>query len=156
MQRLETPAQFNRAHQQMVALLPLRAFVLVAAADGAIDRREIRQGLRGLEELADTTVVGAAALEHLQTAPFGEVLEELASETPAAHGAALMVVGAVLDEALGARAVQEKRAVVRYARSVAEASGGWFGFGAKADDSQEAVLGMISVALRVPGLQVHD
>jgi uncharacterized tellurite resistance protein B-like protein len=123
-------------------------FLLVAAADGSIDKKELKRfsGLMAEEEYGILAAVMSQAgwsMEQLLAA-CKQRLQDPVNE--------LMELGQVIDRRLPAdTAVQFKSALLKLGHAIAQASGGLLGFGKKIDNDEATMLTLIIAAFSQSG-----
>lgn len=134
-----------------IAAAPVIVFMLVAAADGKADAKEISAfGKKLTENLASGSRVMKGAV--MRAAPNLQLLIEKLTETGVEGMAGLLVAARqMVDETLG-RGEGHRFASALYAlgESVASASGGFFGFGNKISAEERVILNGLKKLLRIP------
>ena len=123
-------------------------FLLVAAADGSIDKKELKRF--GTLLAKDEYAILAAAM-----AQAGLSIEQLLSackerlQDPVNE---LMALARVIDARLPTdTALQFKTALLKLGHAIAQASGGFLGFGKKIDKQEAAMLALIVAAFSQSG-----
>ena len=123
-------------------------FLLVAAADGSIDKKELKRfsQLMAQDEYAILTAAMAQvgwSIEQLLAA-CKERLKDPVNE--------LMALAKVVDSRLPAdTALQFKAALLKLGHAIAQASGGFLGFGKKIDKQEATMLAVIVAAFSQSG-----
>ncbi len=118
-------------------------FLLVAAADGTIDKKELKRFSQLMSEeeygiLAAVMNQAGWSMEELLAA-CKQRLQDPVNE--------LMALGQVIDKRLpGDTAVQFKAALLKLGHAIAQASGGFLGFGKKIDKQEATMLALIVAA----------
>ncbi|MBT3223659.1 MAG: hypothetical protein HN348_31695 [Proteobacteria bacterium] len=125
--------------------VPFAIFLLVSAADGKFQKKELVAFLECIKSSGDETIREAMVIAKVRA---DEVIAELAEDV---DGALPMVEEAstIIDERLTLKeGVRVKRTLFNAARATARASGGgWFGLGAKIGHEERKALKQISDAL---------
>ncbi len=121
-------------------------FLLVAAADGKVDKKELKQFSKLLADERFAMLAGAMA-------SAGTSIEQLlmaAQQRLKNPMVELLELRRVIDTHLSpAGAAQFKTALQSFGQAIAEASGGFFGFGRKVDKHEAAMLKVIGTTLGV-------
>lgn len=125
---------------------PLLVFMLIAAADGTVDKKE-RAMLAKLCENVDkfpNPLFKAAVGEMVKNAEryFGEFQAEGFDCV-----AALKAAAAALHESHPAEAKEFKLCLLTWGQSIAEASGGFLGFGKKMGQEEAQMLAVVAISL---------
>lgn len=134
----------------MIASAPVIVFLLVAAADGNVDRKEVAAFAKGLEaNLSGKSSIMAGALAravlHLE-----ELIQALAAESPVERAAMLVVALQLVERDAGVpRARIFARALYELGENVAQASGGFMGFGNKIGKEEQVVLDALKKLLNL-------
>jgi len=123
-------------------------FLLVAAADGSIDKKELKrfsQIMAQEEYRILAAVMSQAGLSFEQLlAACKERLQDPVNE--------LMALGQVSEQRRPAdTAIQFKAALLKLGHAIAQASGGFLGFGKKIDKHEAAMLALIVAAFSLSG-----
>ncbi len=126
---------------QKLTYSPFLAFMLVAAADGSIDKKEIKSFIKTL-----STQENPLMLELLGSC--GEAPDKIISHLASLGSDApllLQEITEVLDSKLPEKhALAFKLELLHIGKNVAEASGGFFGFGKKASKEEKLALALIA------------
>ncbi|MBT8447456.1 MAG: DUF4299 domain-containing protein [Gammaproteobacteria bacterium] len=135
--------------EKMLVSAPVAIFLLVAAADGSIDKKEVAAFQSQLVTSLASTDERVGALSMACMAQFQEILGGLQSGGPDLCLRVLIQARAAAERVLGADNDQQYLVVLNdMAISIAEASGGGlFGFGKKIGKEERAVLELIEQAL---------
>ena len=122
---------------------PLIAFLLVAAADGNIDKKEANVCVDDLTELStqQTHPLTARMMERALAIMPTALPELMNSENPMED--LLGVNGLINDKIGGQDAKIMKTSVLLMGEKIAKASGGFFGFGKKIDKDEEQALQLL-------------
>ncbi|MCD6052802.1 MAG: hypothetical protein K0Q55_4224 [Verrucomicrobia bacterium] len=130
---------------------PLLVFIMVAAADGKVDKKEMIAFRQILENIEDCSSQLLIALIQGVTIPKIEIfLSELTSGDVSPIDE-LKSIAVTLDQYYAEHARQFKESLVDIARRIAEASGGVFGFGQKIDENETTVIAGIALMLGLHG-----
>jgi hypothetical protein len=128
---------------------PLLAFLMVAAADGNVDKKEMAKfqqlvmSAAGKSPLFGKVVAGMVP-------KLGEHAQKLVELGPIGWSLELMRLSKILDEKHNADAKSYKQALYDIAKQVAESSGGgWFGFGKKIGEGEKAALDLLETFLQL-------
>lgn len=140
-----TPATGPSAEENtIITRSPLLIFLLVAAADGKVDRKE----LAGFEKVISSVMIGATPrLRQAMSDMLPEMeqhLEALSEINPVDE---LKRLAAVLDTCCPKEAEAFKRELMGIAVKIAESSGGFLGFGSKVSDEEKAAIAGIGITL---------
>ena len=128
-------------------------FLLVAAADGSIDKKELKRFSQLMAEeeyaiLAAMMVQAGIPIEQLLAA-CKERLADPVNE--------LMSLGQIIDDRLPAdAALQFKAALLKFGHAIAKSSGGFLGFGRKVDKQEAAMLALIVAAFSQSGASAAE
>lgn len=128
-------------------------FLLVAAADGSIDKKELKRFSQLMAEeeyaiLAAVMVQAGLPIEQLLAA-CKERLADPINE--------LMSLGQIIDNRLPAdAALQFKAALLKFGHAIAQSSGGFLGFGRKVDKQEAAMLALIVAAFSQSGASAAE
>ncbi len=148
-----TTSPFSSDQWRDLLRAPLLVFAVVAGADGTIDKKEIR---KFQEQLLAAATGHQGLMRELITA----LLADMEAQTRAVLGGevepveALKRVAAALDGRLPADEAQAvKIELLRMGKGIAEASGGFFGFGSKISKAEKQALAalVILLNLEIPG-----
>ena len=134
--------QLSDQDRQVIAQAPVLVFLLVSAADGTIDKREIK----GFESiLTDSSCAGLLALMSLAGLSVVETLRQL-TEQPVDYLAELQHISRVIEMRLPAADAQQlKLQLYDLGHKVARASGGFMGLvGNPISDQEHTALKVIA------------
>jgi hypothetical protein len=133
---------------EMLARAPLMVFMLVAAADGKVYKKE----LAGFEAIIDAVMAGATPLLRKAMSEMLPQLErflnEMAERNPVED---LQRVAAILDTHYPSEAEVFKRTLIAIAIKIANASGGFLGMGSKISKDEKIAIAAIAVTLGLAG-----
>ena len=144
-----TAAELNdsRDLEHLACAAPF-VFLLVAAADGTVDKKELK---RFSQLMADEEYAILAAVMVQAGLPIEQLLAACQKRL-ADPVNELMSLGQVIDNRLpGDTARQFKAALLKLGHAIAQASGGFFGFGKKMDEKEAAMLALIIAAFSQSG-----
>lgn len=133
---------------KFIAQGPVIAFLMVAAADGKVDRKEVQRFVTLLQQFAARQELPhIAKMMRLTLANFEEIFERLAPGQ--VNPIQLMqALTNLIDGSLSATdAGLLKSAIFYLAKEVASSSGGFLGFGPKISKSEKMSLGMLAMLL---------
>lgn len=153
--RIAAPAAATPEEKEFLARSPLLVFLLVAAADGKVDKKE----LAAFDKIVEASLGSTNDLvRQTITQMLPEVerhLEELTSEgvNPLEE---LKRVAAILDSNHPNEAEEFKIYLLVVATKIAQSSGGFLGFGKKIDDREAAAIAAIAVTLGIKDLACED
>jgi len=139
-----TPPDLTEEDWNLISLAPISAFLLVAAADGKIDKKEMKACSDVLSDLASqqehplTAKMMQSALLNLPIV----IPRLLSSENPMEE---LLNANILINEKIGGEDAKiMKNSVLVMAKKIAEASGGFLGFGNKIDEDEKQALQLLS------------
>jgi hypothetical protein len=134
--------------EEIIARSPLLVFLLVAAADGRVDKKELLQ----FQKLLTTASQSQSPLfrQTLNTLPskLQEYTKSLVEAGAISWMLELVQLSGILDEKHADEAKSFKESLYALAVQVAEsAGGGWFGLGQKISEEEKAALDMLRATL---------
>ena len=140
---------FHLDDYQKLKNAPYLIFFLVAAADGKVDKKEMKEFIKVLSnpELLKNTLMNKIITDTISRA--GEYITEVASgETDFIQELSSLkeIVESNLTES---EANDFKLSLFMLGKYIAEASGGFFGFGSKISKEEKAALAAIAVCLDI-------
>jgi len=129
--------------------LPYLIFMLVAGADGSVDKKELKQLVK---TLGNIDALGSPLLATIVTAGADDAIKYvqdiITSETP--YQDELTAVSEIIEETLSEEDADSFRmALMQLGVMIANASGGMFGFGGKMSKEEAAALAVIASILKV-------
>lgn len=128
-------------------------FLLVAAADGSIDKKELK---RFSQLMAEEDYAILAAVMSQAGLPIEQLLAAC-KERLADPVNELMTLGQVIDARLPTDAAgQFKAALLKLGHAIAQASGGFLGFGRKIDKQEATMLALIVAAFSQSGASASE
>ncbi|MCE2595936.1 hypothetical protein K6Y31_14070 [Motilimonas cestriensis] len=139
-----SPEEFDRLKQA-----PFLIFFLVAAADGKVDKKEMKQFA---DVLTHPDFLANQTMNRIITNIMGELPEQLMKLLSQEFDfmeelAALKVI--VEQNLSESQANEFKVALLMMGKLIAEASGGFFGFGSKISKQEKAALAAIAICLDI-------
>jgi hypothetical protein len=146
------PGQRRQLSNHEVGLLiraPLVVFFLVAAADGKVDKKEIQKFISILKSSVEKGEGGSlfANIVSGTVANFAELMQEIPHLHP---GEQLDCLRELLEQLLPPHDCYAfKKALMGLGVAIAEASGGFLGFGSKISAEEKATLDGIKLLLRL-------
>jgi hypothetical protein len=130
-------------------LAPFVVFILVAGADGTVDQGELRALPGGLRTLAQETTILGEAVEVAMQADAEETLRLVRGMGLSGWVTTLSAVRVAIDDVLDPRAANaEKQALFALGHMIADASGGFMGFG-RVDADEKRALALIAATLGI-------
>lgn len=133
---------------EMLARAPLLVFLLVAAADGKVDKKE----LAGFEAIIDVVMEGASPLLRKAMSEMLPQMERFLGEMLGRNPVEdLQRIAAILDAHYPEEAEVFKRSLVAIAIKIANSSGGFLGLGSKISKDEKMAIAAIAVALGLAG-----
>ncbi len=134
--------QLNEEHARAFASAPILVFLLIAAADGTIDKKEIKQFQQLLLKKEYQALLAMMQLADVSISDYIQAL--LSAETD--YITELQKVSAALDENLSQdRATAIKLMLLSLGKGIAESSGGFLGvFGSKISKEERVALAVIT------------
>jgi uncharacterized tellurite resistance protein B-like protein len=149
--RTEAPAASAGTNDlELLGRAPVMVAIMVASADGDVDKKEILAFRDTLEKtFACPSVLLKQALETVTLPQLHEIIAEACVEGYD-HLDMLRQTAAMLDAKYPQEALLCKTLLVAIARKVAEASGGFLGFGKKVGAEELQCIAEISEALGLP------
>jgi hypothetical protein len=139
-------AEISAEESEALARSPLVVFLLVAAADGKVDKKE----LAAFENvIAGVMMTATPLLRKAMSEMLPEMdrhLEELPQRNPVEE---LQSVASILDARFPDEAKAFKGGLVGIGLKIAESSGGFLGFGSKVSEAEVTALAAIAVALGI-------
>jgi hypothetical protein len=141
-------SQFTDAEWSTLEKTPVWAFLLTAAADGNVDKKEVEAFAK---ELAETMLYKdeLAREVFMSTATRLDSILPSTTAAPAAVIAGLKSAGEIVDAKCPANAEAFKGSVLNICRNVAEASGGGLFGGKKVSDLEKTALVVVATSLGV-------
>lgn len=135
-----------------LARAPFLVFLLVAAADGKLDKKELKKFGQVLEQFSDcpSPRLRQAITDMLPT--MATIFEEVTQESfnPIDE---LQRVARIMDTQHPAEADIFKQSLLSLAVQIAQASGGFLGFGNKIDKDEEEAIAAVAITLGLAGPQ---
>ena len=128
-------------------------FLLVAAADGSIDKKELKRFSQLMAEeeyaiLAAVMTQSGLGIEQLLAACKNRLADPVNE---------LMSLGQIIDNRLPTdTALEFKAALLKFGHAIAQSSGGFLGFGRKVDKQEAAVLALIVAAFSQSGASAAE
>jgi tellurite resistance protein len=136
--------EISDAEAEALARAPLLAFVLVAAADGKVDKKEVA----AFEKVIGNVMITATPLlRYAMTVLLPNLEAHLAEVCQRNPVEDLRAVAAILDAEFPDEAEAFKHGVVAIAVQIAESSGGFLGFGSKISKDEGMAIAGIAIAL---------
>jgi tellurite resistance protein len=133
---------------ELLARAPLLAFLLVAAADGKVDKKE----LTAFAEIVDAMMAGAPPLLQKAMSEMLPQMARFANEAGDRNPVEDMErVASVLDTHFPNEAEMFKRTLVAIAIKVASSSGGFLGMGSKISKDEKIAIAAIAITLGLAG-----
>lgn len=141
--------KITTADLDALANLPIVIFVAVAGADGDIDKKEIEAFYKQLAAgmLADQVILRAAAL--MTVANFQERMTQALTGQLDAHSTIMRARDLLHTKLARDEALEIKRALMQIGKKIAEASGGFLGFGSKISKQEQRALDAIRQILEL-------
>lgn len=132
---------------------PVSVFLMVAAADGNIDKKEIKSFLREVVKLSSKAGTPAPLKSLFQSLPsiIQPLLEQLISNGLDISILAKSVIASsqYVEKAFGKRVSKKySQILIELATTIASASGGFLGLGPKIDKHERTVINALKKALR--------
>ncbi len=129
---------------EMLARAPLLVFLLVAAADGKVDKKE----LASFEAIIDAVMEGASPLLRKAMSEMLPQMERFLGDMMGRNPVEdLQRVAAILDAHYPNEAELFKRSLVAIAIKIANSSGGFLGLGSKISKDEKIAIAAIAVTL---------
>ncbi|MFC7338515.1 hypothetical protein ACFQY0_15070 [Haloferula chungangensis] len=144
--------ELTDADWRVIAQAPIIAFVLVAAADGNVDKKELKRFAEILGGLAEQQGhLPTARMMQTAMTIFAELIPRLVSGEVDPLRELESFVSLADSKMSPDDAGKVKMSVLVLAKEVAEASGGFFGFGSKIDKDEERALAVLIHVLGFSG-----
>lgn len=138
--------RFSDDEWKKLTYSPFLSFFLVSLADGSIDKKELKSFVKSLSNQENPLMIELLNSCH---APASEIMShfvKLGEEV----STLLQEIGEILDSKLPKNyAFAFKVELFKIGKSVAEASGGFFGFGKKISKQEESALVAIATMLKI-------
>ena len=142
----------SEEHWAIIESAPVAAFLLIAGADGTVDRKELKVFARrlaaGLVGKDDSPIMAVA----VQRASFGleDRLDQLSKKSARELAKLVAVSRHAIHQDAGAEAADVfSKSLYAMVYQVARASGGMLGLGSKIDKNEKIVLGGLKRVLKI-------
>ena len=146
------PAAAGADDARTLSRAPLLVFLLVAAADGKLDRKEFKKFGEVLEQAANCPSPRLRQAINDMLPTMATIFEDVTQEhfNPIDE---LQRVAQIMDTQYPAEARVFKESLLSLAIQVAQASGGFLGFGNKIDKDEEEAIAAVAITLGLAGQQ---
>jgi hypothetical protein len=138
-------ATLSEDEKRRLAYAPFVVFVMISAADGKVDRKELNAFVRALREQKDELLREVITLV---PKPPQEIISEILGDFEGALSGLRESIEAADARLPKGQAIKLKVGLWDIANKVASASGGVLGFGARVSDEEKAALEALALILK--------